>query len=67
MCSLPPGNIHVILVIEFAVNQISSCRDEEVVLFLSLRPFAREENPLYQPKESFFRAHQFDQRQSEGT
>lgn len=43
MCSLPPGNIHVILVIEFAMNQISSCGDD-VILFLSLRPFTREEN-----------------------
>lgn len=34
MCSLPPGNIHVILVIEFAMNQISSCGDDVILFFI---------------------------------
>jgi len=53
MCSLPPGNIHVILVIEFAMNQISSCGDD-VILFLSLRPFTREENLHSVPTQRIF-------------
>lgn len=45
-CSLPPASIHGIVVIVFPMNQISSRREEEVVLVYPLLSFHKRGKTL---------------------